>query len=109
MRPFPPVAAIVMAGAPAVALDCRIETHPGLFGTELRAVASSLADVSAEWRFEVERVSLAGRSSNAQGGRGVLRAGQDVVIGRVTLGGGGRTDARLTVTAGPERASCSLP
>lgn len=107
MRPLVPL--MIAAAAPAGALDCRIEAHPSGFGTELRAVAYSAADAHAQWRFEVDRVSLAGRSSNSQGGQGLLRAGEEMVVGRVALGGTGRTDARLTVTVAGEQASCRLP
>jgi hypothetical protein len=66
------------------------------------------SDVSGSYRLQVTSVGGSGNTNIRQGGGFSARAGDEVTLGRVMVGGSGATyDASLEVTAGGETFKCS--
>lgn len=65
---------------------CDIEVVSTPQGTRLRPIARSAADLLGSYRLNVETSGGGGGSSVSQGGDFSLRAGQEEVLGSVSLG-----------------------
>lgn len=94
------------ADKPAEGLRCelRVARSGGLITLEPIVVADRT--VSGDYRLAVSGGGAGNRADIGQGGSFGARAGEETVLGSVTLGAAGRYDATLEVRAGGERISC---
>jgi len=85
---------------PSAQPRCDIEVVSTPQGTRLRPIARAAADLSGSYRLNVETTGAGGGSSVSQGGDFSLHAGQEQVLGSVSLGhaDGTRLVARMDLS-----------
>ena len=110
---IPLLAAAGLAAKPDKAaagdIECRLENTRERGSVRLQAIAYAKEAVAGQYSFEVDKSGSAGMSQTAQSGEFHLSAGQETVLGEVTLGSGDGMSytAVLTLGANGRQVSCS--
>jgi hypothetical protein len=104
-----PVSSGDLQAKSTAALHCRVQVTRGPHGTTLKATATADRNMSAGYRFTVEKTGSGGSSTVAQSGDVVLTRGKTEVLGAAALGAERRTSykARLVLENGRGVVQCT--
>jgi hypothetical protein len=94
------------AHTPDDRLACEIRTVERFGSVAVEPVVTADRRISGEYRLRLESSGGGGRSDVTQGGPFTALAGEETVLGSVTLNRGATLDVRLEVTADGERLVC---
>ena len=99
---------IAMASKSAKALSCEIRSTDIRGGVRLEAIVAGRGGASGEYEFVVAKSGGGGTSNVSQGGDFDISAGNETVVGEVSLGSGekGKVKARLTVSSANGQIAC---
>ena len=99
---------IAMASKSAKALSCEIRSTDIRGGVRLQAIVAGRGGASGEYEFLVAKSGGGGTSNVSQGGDFDISAGNETVVGEVTLGSGekAKVKASLTVTSANGKTAC---
>ena len=97
-----------MAAKSSKPLSCEIRSTDIRGGVRLEAIVIGRAGGSGEYQFVVAKSGGGGTSNISQGGEFEIRAGEETVVGEVTLGSRekAKVKARLTVGSGSGKLVC---
>ena len=99
---------IAMASKSAKALSCEIRSTDIRGGVRLQAIVAGRGGASGEYEFVVAKSGGGGTSNVSQGGEFDISAGNETVVGEVTLGSAekAKVKASLTVTSANGKTAC---
>ncbi len=99
---------IAMASKSAKALSCEIRSTDIRGGVRLEAIVAGRGGASGEYEFVVAKSGGGGTSNVSQGGEFDISAGNETVVGEVTLGSAekAKVKASLTVTSANGKTAC---